>query len=175
MGFTGEQIDKMMAFTERNFPEDALPLPLGIDGLQKNFNAEMRAFLDKCAFDDPEVAEVMETLLLIKDFCQITELEGGKFFFNTFGDRTAIFGVSDSSDDRFRILTCMYTMPETKDENTLSSIVLAQFVKVLVPSVGFFDTEKFLVELSHSGTKIQDGVKFSIAADGNLIFVTASA
>ena len=175
MKFTSEQIDKMIEFAEQNFPENGLPLPLGIDGLQKNFNAEMKIFLDKCQFDDPEVAEVMETLLTIKDFYQITEFDGGKFFFNTFGDRTAIFGLSISDDNLFRILTCMYTTPETKDEDTLSSMVLAHFVKVLLPSVEFFDTEKFLRELSASGIKSQDGVKFSLAADGNLIFVTAIA
>ena len=173
MKFTSEQIDKMIAFAEQNFPEDAAPLPLDIDGLQKNFNAEMRIFLDKCQFDDAEVAEVMETLLLIKDFYQITEFEGGKFFFNTFGDRTAIFGLSTSDYNLFRLLTCAYTMPETKDEDTLSSVILATFVKILLPTVEFFDTEKFLRELSTSVTKTQDGIKFSIAADGNLIFVKA--
>ena len=174
MGFSSEQIDKMMAFAEQNFPEDTAPLPLDIDSLQKNFNAEMQTFLDKCPFDDAETAEVMENLFLIKDFYQIFDLEEGKFFFNVFGDRTAIFGVSDS-DDRFRLLTCMYTTPETDNENTLSSMVLAHFVKVLLPAVEFFDTEKFLRELSASVTKTQDGVKFSIAADGDLIFVTAIA
>ena len=175
MKFTSEQIDKMIAFAEQNFPENALPLPLDIDGLQKNFNAEMQIFLDKCQFDDAETTEVMETLLLIKDFCQITEFEGGKFFFNVFGDRTAIFGLSTSDDGRFRLLACAYTTPKTKDEDTLSSMVLAHFVKILLPAVEFFDTEKFLRELSASVTKIQDGIKFSIASDGNLIFVTAIA
>ena len=173
MSFTSEQIDKMMAFAEQNFPENALPLPLGIDDLQKNFNAEMQIFLDKCQFDDAETAEVMENLFLIKDLCSITEAEEGKFFFNVFGDRTAIFGATDSADDRFRFLACMYTMPETKDEDTLSSVVLSHFVKVLLPNVEFFDTEKFLRELSASVIKIQDGIKFSVAADDKLIFVTA--
>ena len=174
MKFSSEQIDKIMEFAEKNFPEDAEQLPLGIDGLQKNFNAEMQTFLDKCPFDDAETAEVMENLFLIKDFYQIFELEGGKFFFNVFGDRTAIFGVS-GTDDFFRILVCAYTTPETTDENTLSSMVLAYFVKILLPEVEFMDTEKFLRELSTSITKTQGGIKFSIAADGNLIFVTAVA
>lgn len=171
MRFSSEQIDKIMSFAEQNFPEDAAPLPLDIDGLQKNFNAEMQTFLDKCPFDDAETAEVMENLFLIKNFYQISELEGGKFFFNVFGDRTSIFGVSGSGDF-FRILVCAYTTPETTDENTLSSMVLAYFVKVLLPNV---DEEKFLRELSTSITKTQGGIKFSIAADGNLIFVTAVA
>ncbi len=171
MRFTSEQIDKIMSFAEKNFPEDAAPLPLDIEGLQKNFNAGMQTFLDKCPFDDAETAEVMENLFLIKNFYQISELEGGKFFFNVFGDRTSIFGVS-GSDDFFRILVCAYTTPETTDENTLSSMVLAYFVKTLLPEV---DVENFLRELSTSITKTQSGIKFSIAANGNLIFVTAVA
>lgn len=171
MKFSSEQIDKIMGFAEQNFPEDAAPLPLDIDGLQKNFNAGMQTFLDKCPFDDAETTVVMENLFLIKDFCKIFELEGGKFFFNVFGDRTAIFGVS-GTDDYFRVLACAYTTPETADENTLSSMVLAYFVKTLLPEV---DEEKFLRELSTSITKTQGGIKFSIAADGNLIFVTAGA
>lgn len=172
MRFTSEQIDKMMTFAEQNFSEDALPLPIKFDDLKSVFNAEMQAFLDKCPFNDAEETEVMETLFLIKEFCQIFESAEGKFFFNVFGDRTAILGVSSSDDDRFKLLTCAYTTPETKDENTLSSIVLANFAKILLPAV---DVEKFLLELSATATKIQDGVRFSIAADDKLIFVTATA
>ena len=175
MSFTSEQIDKMMAFAEQSFPENALPLPIKFDDLPKIFNAEMKTFLDKCPFEDAEEAEVMQTLFLIKDFCQIFETEEGKIFFNVFGDRTAILGISDSKDDLFRLLTCIYTTPENKEEDTLSSIILAHFVKILLPAVEFFDTEKFLRELTASITKIQDGVKFSIASDDKLIFVTAVA
>lgn len=172
MGFTSEQIDKMMMFTEQNFSENALPLPIKFDDLKNVFNAKMQVFLDKCPFSNAEEAEVMETLFLIKDFCQVHESEEGKFFFNVFGDRTAILGMSSPDDDRFKLLICAYTTPETKDENTLSSIVLANFVNILLPNV---DAENFLRQLSAFITKTLDGVKFTIAADDKLIFVTAKA
>jgi len=42
----------------------------------------------------------------------------------------------------------------------------------LLPGV---DAESFLRELSTTGQKVSGGMNFSIAADGNLIFVTAVA
>ena len=172
MKFTSEQIDTLIKFVDENFPANDSPLPIDFDALQKNFNAEMKTFLNQCPFDDAEEAEVMEKLFLIGDFLQVFDLPGGKFFFNLFGDRTAILGASGAGDDRFKILVCAYTIPETNDETTLSSMILIGFVKVLLPAV---DAEKFLRELSASGKKFSGGVKFSIAAEDNITFVTAEA
>ena len=172
MKFTSEQIDTLMKFIDENFPANAAPLPLDADALQKNFNADMRAFLSQCSFDDAQEAEVTEKLFLIGEFLQVFELPSGNFFFNVFGDGTAILGASDTGDDRFKILVCAYTLPETNDENILSSMILVGFVKVLLPGV---DAEKFLRELTAAGKKISGGVKFSIAAKDNLTFVTAGA
>lgn len=172
MKFTREQIDTLMKFVDENFSANAAPLPIDFDALQKNFNADMRAFLNQCAFDDAEETEVMEKLFLIGGFLQVFKLPSGKFFFNIFGDRTAILGASGTGDDRFKILVCAYTVPETKAENVLSSMILVGFVKVLLPAV---DAEKFLRELSASGAKTSGGVNFSISSTGNIIFVTAEA
>ena len=79
---------------------------------------------------------------------------------------------SGAGDDRFKILVCAYTVPETNEENILSSMILVGFVKVLLPAV---DAEKFLRELSASGKKISGGVNFSISSEDNITFVTAEA
>lgn len=172
MKFTSAQIDTLMKFIDENFPANAAPLPIDFDALQKNFNAEMKTFLSQCSFSDGEETEVMEKLFLIGEFLQVFELPSGKFFFNTFGAGTAILGASGAGDDRFKILVCAYTQPETNDENILSSMILIGFVKVLLPAV---DAEKFLRELSASGKKFSGGVSFSIAAVDNITFVTAGA
>ena len=117
MKFTSEQIDTLMKFIDENFPANAAPLPLDADALQKNFNADMRAFLNQCSFGDTKEAEVTEKLFLIGEFLKVFELPSGKFFFNVFGDGTAILGASGTGDDRFKILVCAYTVPETNDEN----------------------------------------------------------
>ena len=174
MSITHEQVDKILAFVDANpaaAPENKSVLALDIASLQENFNAGMQTSLNTCNFDDAaETIEIVTKLFLIKE-PQIFTSEAGKLFMNMFGDRTAIFGVSDN-DDRFKLLTCVYTTPEDTDENTLSSMVLNYFVKTLLPNV---DAESFLRELSTTGQKIVGGVNFSIAADGNLIFVTAVA
>ena len=172
MKFTSEQIDTLMKFVDENFPANDSPLPIDFDALQKNFNAEMKTFLSQCPFDDAEEAEVMEKLFLIGEFFQVFEVPGGKFFFNLFGERTAILGASGTGDDRFKILVCAYTQPETNEENILSSMILVGFVKVLLPAV---DAEKFLHELSASGKKISGGVNFSISSEDKITFVMAGA
>ena len=78
----------------------------------------------------------------------------------------------DAGDDRFKILVCAYTVPETNEENVLSSMILVGFVKVLLPDV---DAEKFLREMSASGKKFSGGVNFSISSEDNITFVTAEA
>lgn len=174
MSITNEQIDKIFEFIEANpaaAPESKSVLALDAANFQNNFNAEIQPFLDTCQFDDAETIEIMTKLFLIKE-PQIFSSEAGKLFMNMFGDRTAIFGVSGNDDDRFKLLTCVYTTPEDTDENTLSSMVLNYFVMTLLPGV---DAESFLRELSTTGQKVSGGMNFSIAADGNLIFVTAVA
>ena len=172
MKFTSEQINTLMKFVDENFSANATPLPIDFDALQKNFNAEMKTVLNQCRFSDAEETAVMEKLFLIGDFLQVFELPSGKFFFNLFGERTAILGASGTGDNRFKILVCAYTVPETNEENILSSMILVGFVKVLLPAV---DAEKFLRELSASGKKISGGVNFSISSEDNITFVTAGA
>lgn len=172
MRITSEQIDKIMAYIEQHpalSPENTATFDVDIAQFQESFNAAITPYIEKAQLDG-ELREVMEKLFLIDEY-QTFDVHDGKFFFNIFGDSVGIFGVTNH-EDQFKILLCIYNTPEDKNNLTLSSLVLASFTKVLLPNE--IDVEKFLRELSTSGTKIQGGVKFSIAADGKLIFVTAT-
>ena len=171
MSISSEQIDKILEHIDQNpavAPENTLTLNLTSDALQNDFNIAIHPFIDKALLED-DVREIMENLFLIRDWNVFTA-EGGKFFMNLFGDSVAIFGVTAQNDDRFKLLSCIYVAPETTNENTLASLVLASFVKVLLPAV---DAEKFLRELS--GNVTRDGIKLSLAADSGLIFLTVVA
>ena len=171
MSISSEQIDKILEHIDKNpalAAENTLTLNVTADALQRDFNIAIRPFIDKAPLED-DVRDIMEKLFLISDW-NVFEADGGKFFMNLFGDSVAICGVTAHDNDRFKLLSCIYVAPETSNENTLASLVLASFVKVLFPTV---DAEKFLRELS--GNVTRDGIKLSIAADGGLIFVTAVA
>ena len=171
MSITHEQIDVILEKIAQNpaiAPENTLTLKVTADALQNDFNTAIQPFLDKAELED-DVRDVMEKLFLISEWNVFTD-NGVKFFMNLFGDSVAIFGVMADDGERFKLLNCVYVMPETPNETTLASLVLASFVKVLLPNV---DAEKFLRELT--GDVTRDGIKFSIAADSGLIFVTAVA
>ena len=171
VSITSEQIDKIFERIDKNLAvnvENTLTLGLTADIVRNDFNVAIRPFLDKSELE-ADVRDVMEKLFLIREW-KVFEAEGGKLFMNLFGDSVAIFGVTARGDNRFKLLTCVYVAPKTQNENTLASLVLASFVKVLLPTV---DVEKFLRGLS--GGVTLDGIKFSLAADGGLIFVTAVA
>ena len=171
MSISSEQIDKILEHIDKNPAidvENTLTLNVTADTLQRDFNIAIHPFIDKAPLED-DVRDIMEKLFLISDW-NVFEAEGGKFFMNLFGDSVAICGVTAHDNDRFKLLSCIYVAPETSNENTLASLVLASFVKVLFPTV---DAEKFLRELT--GIVTRDGIKLSLAADGGLIFVTAVA
>ena len=173
MKITSEQIDKIMAYIEQHpaaSSENIATLNVDIAQFQESFNAAITPYIEKAQLDG-ELREIMEKLFLIDEY-QTFDVHDGKFFFNIFGDSVGIFGVTNH-DDRFKILLCIYNTPEDKNNLTLSSLVLASFTEVLLPEE--IDVERFLRELSASGTKTQGGVKFSIAADGNLNTLSATA
>lgn len=174
-GFTHEQLDKVVDYLGQHPAtslDNAATFKLNVNQLQKNFNAELEPMLKQAPFDNDEQREVMETLFLIKDY-KIFEADEGKVFLNVFGNSVAIFGVMGKGNDNFKLLTCAYTVPENKNEMTLSSLILASFVKVILPKA---DPEQFLHELANeqSGNVIRDGVKFTLNHDDGFILVSAA-
>ena len=166
--FTHEQLDKVLAYIEQN---PAATLKLDIATLQNNFNAVMESVFAEAKFDSDEEREVMEKLFLIKDY-KIFEADEGKIFLNGFGDSAAIFGVTGKDDDRFKVLTCVYTTPENQTDMTFSSLILGSFMTTVLPAV---EPETFLRELaaSKSGQLTRDGITFSLAKQDGLILLTA--
>lgn len=174
VAFTHEQLDKIVDYLSQNpatTPENTATLKLDAAQLKDSFNAALEPILSKAQFESDEEREIMEKLFYIKEF-QIFESDEGNLYMNVFGDSVAIFGVTGTDNSRFKLLSCAYTMPETQNDNTLSSLVLASFVQSLLPTT---DVETFLRELSseQSGNVNRDGVKFSLGRDGNLILLSA--
>lgn len=174
-GFTHEQLDKILAHIEQNpavSPANTATLKLDIAQLQSKFNAELEPMFNEVQFDSDEEREVMEKLFLIKDYKTFEADNEGKVFLNVFGNSVAIFGVLGNSNDRFKLLTCACTKPDNQNEMTVSSIVLASFVKVILPNA---DPEKFLNELSAAkeGNVIRNGMKFTLTRDDGFMLVTA--
>lgn len=171
MSITNEQIDTIFEHIGQNpaiAPENSLTLKITAYSMQNDFNTAIRPFLDKAQFEY-DLREIMEQLFLIREWNIFAE-GGIKFFMNLFGDSVAIFGVMADDDNQFKLLSCVYITPTTKNEEILASLVLVSFVKVLLPTV---DAEKFLRGLT--GNVTRDGIEFSLAADDGLTFVTAVA
>lgn len=173
--FTHEQIDKIMAYVNQNpaaSPENTAALPLTPAMFQKNFNAEVKSVLDKAQFDSAEDRAVMEKIFLIQDF-QAYESNGGKFYLNVFGNRVAIFGVTANDNNRFKFVSCAYTMPETQDEKSLSSLILVTFAKVVALNE---NPQNLLSDLAaeQSGSLTRNGVTFSALRDNDLILLSVT-
>lgn len=173
-GLTHEQIDELVECIGQNpatMSANTSTLNVDIDGLQKDFNADINSILAQAQFENDEQREVMEKLFLIKDY-QIFAAEEGKIFMNAFGNSVVIIGVTGNEDDRFKLLACAFATPENQDDMTLSSLVLASFVKVILPDA---DPEQFLNELfsAQSGDLIRDGIHFTVEQNSNLNILTA--
>lgn len=171
---THEQLDELVDHIGQNpatTSANTSTLNVDIDSLQKDFNADISSILAQAQFENDEQREVMEKLFLIKDY-QIFAAEDGKIFMNAFGNSVVIIGVTGNGDDRFKLLACAFTTPENQDDMTLSSLILASFVKVILPDA---DPEQFLNELfsAQSSDLVRDGIHFTVEQNGNLNILTA--
>lgn len=173
-GLTHEQLDEIVECIGQNpatTSANTSTLNVDIDSLQKDFNADISSILAQTQFENDEQREVMEKLFLIKDY-QIFAAEEGKVFMNAFSNSVVIIGVTGKEDDRFKLLACAFATPEDQNDMTLSSLILASFMKVILPDA---DPEQFLKELvsAQSGDLIRDSIHFTIEQDGNLNILTA--
>ena len=139
---------------------------------RKNFNADVKSVLDKAQFDSAEDREIMEKIFLIQDF-QVYESNDGKFYLNVFGNRVAIFGVTANDNNRFKFVSCAYTMPENQDEKSLSSLILVTFAKAVALNE---NPQALLSDLAaaQSSTLTRNGVTFSAVRDNDLILLSAT-
>lgn len=168
---TQEQIDK--EFIDIEVSENISTLDLDVDTLKEEFNEFIEPILQETMSTDDVSA--MEHLFLIKDY-KVFSKPDGDIFANFFGEyRVALVGVSEPNGGNFKILSFYYTTPEEKDESIFTIWLITTFVKCVAPGVNAQDLMSELTAENSSGILIKDGIKFSIASEGNLNVLTAVA
>ncbi|MBR4151600.1 MAG: hypothetical protein IKT98_01415 [Selenomonadaceae bacterium] len=169
--FTREQMDKIFIDVEQ-MPESDLTFGLNVETLKEKFNGIVTPILKETMGTD-DVSE-MAHLFLIKEYKVFSKPDGDTFA-NVFGDyRVALVGTCAANGGNFKTLSLYYTTPEGNDESIFTIWLLTAFVKSISPEVDVQNLMNELTTEGASGTAIKDGVKFSIAEDGNLNFLTAT-
>ena len=164
--FNRTQLDKIFLDVEQ--AETSSPLALNAEAFKEKFNGIITPILKEAMGTDDVSA--MEHLFLIKDYKII-----GNTFTNIFGDyRVAIVGTC-AADGNFNVLNFCYTTPEEKDESIFTIWLMSAFVKSIAPEVNPQELMNELTAENSSGSVIKGNVKFSVAEDGNLNTLTATA
>lgn len=168
--FTRTQLDKI--FFDAEQVENNSTLNINAATLTEKFNGLITPILQETMGTNDVSA--MAHLFLIKD-SKIFEKPSGNIFVNIFGDyRVALVGLSESGGN-FKKLSMYYTTPEERDESLFTVWLLSAFVKSIAPDVNPQTLMNELTAENSSGTAIKDDVKFSIAEEGNLNVLTATA
>ena len=169
--FTREQLDKIFLDVEQ-IPATPATLNLNSATFIEKFNGIVTPILkDAMSTDD---VSAMAHLFLIKDY-KIFNRADGDTFANIFGGyRVAVVGCGETGGN-FKTLSLYYTTPEEKDESIFTIWLLTAFVKSIAPEVNPQTLMKELTAENSSGSVVSGGVKFSIAAEGNLNCLTATA
>ena len=163
--FSRTQLDKI--FYEVGQVETSTTFNFNAETFKKNFNGLITPILKEAMQTDDVSA--MEHLFLIKNYKII-----GETFTNIFGDyRVGIVGTC-AADGNFKVLNFCYTTPEERDESIFTIWLLSAFVKSIAPDVNPQTLMNELTAENSTGTVIKDGVKFSIASEGNLNTLTAT-
>ena len=169
--FTREQVDRI--FLEIESIASTSTLKLNVETLKEQFNGQITPILQETM--GTEDVSAMAHLFLIKEY-KVFSKPDGDIFANIFGDyRVALVGLSEPNGGNFKTLSLYYTTPEEKDDSIFTIWLLTAFVKSISPEV---DVETLMNELTAEnspGFAIKGDIKFSIAEDGNLNFLTATA
>ena len=170
--FTREQVDRI--FIDVESAESISTLNLNVATLKENFNGIMTQILQQTM--ETNDVSAMEHLFLINDRDSKTfSKPDGDIFANIFGDyRVALVGASEPNGN-FKILNLYYTTPEEKDESIFTIWLLTAFVRSISPEVDVQALMNDLTAENSSGAVVKGNVKFSIAEDGNLNVLTATA
>lgn len=169
--FTREQVDRIFLEIESNASTSTLKL--NVETLKEQFNGQITPILQETM--GTEDVSAMAHLFLIKEY-KVFSKPDGDIFANIFGDyRVALVGLSEPNGGNFKTLSLYYTTPEEKDDSIFTIWLLTAFVKSISPEV---DVETLMNELTAEnspGFVVKGDIKFSIAEDGNLNFLTATA
>ena len=170
--FSREQVDKI--FIDIEAAENISTLNFNVATLKEKFNAIMTPILQQTMETDDVSA--MEHLFLINDKDSKTfSKPNGDIFANIFGDyRVALVGACNPNGN-FKILSLYYTTPEEKDESIFTIWLLTAFVKSFSPEIDVQALMNDLTAENSSGSTVKGNIKFSIAENGNLNVLTATA
>ena len=164
--FTRTQLDKIYFDAEQVQTDSTLNL--NAETFKEKFNGIITPVL-KEAMQTDDVSS-MEHLFLIKNYKII-----GETFTNMFGDyRVAVVGKC-AEGGNFKALSFCYTTPEERDESIFTIWLLTAFIKSISPDVNPQTLMEELTAENSSGFVVKGDIKFSIAEDGNVNTLTATA
>lgn len=169
--FTQEQFNKMLSISAQSLNADNKNLSFDAQTFQKNFNDFMTNFIKESNAKDDD-AKNMEEIFLIKE-PMIVQTDAGNFLARNFLNRIAIVGLVDENGT-LRNLIYFTTQTEDKNEAMVSVLVLEAFAKSISPDLSASTImEDF--EKNKNAPIVENGIKFSIATDENINFITAIA
>ena len=169
--FTQEQFNKMLSISTQTLNAENKNLSLDAATFQKNFNDFMTNFIKETDAKDND-AKNLEEIFLIKE-PMIVQTDAGNFLAKNFLNRIAIVGLVDENGT-LRNLIYFTTQTEDKNEAMVSVLVLEAFAKSISPDLSASTImEDF--EKNKNAPIVENGIKFSIATDENINFITAIA
>ena len=170
---TREQSDKII----RDFQKTAYNSTLAIDteSFMTQFNWYIVPIVQD-GLDKDDISEVEH--LFIIDNCETLNADGGNIYSKIFGYRGAMLVCMSSGEDEhdpLKAVNFCYATPKTKEESIYTIWLLKAFVGSISTDIDVQNLMSELTAENSSGSVIKGGVKFSIAEDGDLNILTASA
>ena len=169
--FTQEQFNKMLSISAQSLNAENKNLSLDAATFQKNFNDFMTNFIKETDAKDND-AKNLEEIFLIKE-PMIVQTDAGSFLAKNFMNRVAIVGLLDANGS-LRNINFFTIQTQDKDEVMVPVLILEAFAKSISPDLSASALmEDF--EKNKNAPIVKNGIKFSIATDENINFITSIA
>ena len=169
--FTQEQFNKMLSISAQTLNAENKNLSLDAATFQKNFNDFMTNFIKETDAKDND-AKNLEEIFLIKE-PMIVQTDAGNFLAKNFMNRVAIVGLLDANGS-LRNINFFTIQTQDKDEVMVPVLILEAFAKSISPDLSASALmEDF--EKNKNAPIVKNGIKFSIATDENINFITSIA
>jgi len=169
--FTQEQFNKMLSISTQTLNAENKNLSLDAATFQKNFNDFMTNFIKETDAKDND-AKNLEEIFLIKE-PMIVQTDAGNFLAKNFMNRVAIVGLLDANGS-LRNINFFTIQTQDKDEVMVPVLILEAFAKSISPDLSASALmEDF--EKNKNAPIVKNGIKFSIATDENINFITSIA
>lgn len=169
--FTQEQFNKMLSISTQTLNAENKNLSLDAATFQKNFNDFITNFIKETDAKDND-AKNLEEIFLIKE-PMIVQTDAGNFLAKNFMNRVAIVGLLDANGS-LRNINFFTIQTQDKDEVMIPVLILEAFAKSISPDLSASALmEDF--EKNKNAPIVKNGIKFSIATDENINFITSIA